>query len=148
LGVTLFFFISSYLITGLLIDEYETTGGIDIKYFYVRRFMRLAPALLTMVAVVSLTYLLLFGATSIKEILAAVFYFMNYYQITGGAMPIPLGPLWSLGIEENDLGCRGRPRFSNLHGNRHPHRLDCLRNTSLDRDSTEAAIGLAYQPLL
>ena len=101
LGVTLFFFISGYLITGLLIDECEASGAIDIKYFYVRRFMRLAPALLTMVAVVSLTYLLVFGVTSIKEILAAVFYFMNYYQIMHGAMPIPLGPLWSLAIEEH-----------------------------------------------
>ena len=65
LGVTFFFFISGYLITGLLIDEYETSGAIDIKYFYVRRFMRLAPALLTMVAVVSLTYFAVFGVTSI-----------------------------------------------------------------------------------
>ena len=63
--------------------------------------MRLAPALLTMVAVVSLTYLLVFGVTSIKEVLAAVFYSMNYYQIMQGAMPIPLGPLWSLAIEEH-----------------------------------------------
>jgi peptidoglycan/LPS O-acetylase OafA/YrhL len=101
LGVTLFFFISGYLITGLLIDEYETNGAIDIKYFYVRRFMRLAPALLTMVAVVSLAYFVVFSATSINEILAAAFYFMNYYQILGGAMPIPLGPLWSLAIEEH-----------------------------------------------
>jgi peptidoglycan/LPS O-acetylase OafA/YrhL len=101
LGVTLFFFVSGYLITGLLIDEYDTSGAIDIKYFYIRRFMRLAPALLTMVAVVSLTYFMVFDITSIKEIIAAVFYFMNYYQIVGGAMPIPLGPLWSLAIEEH-----------------------------------------------
>jgi peptidoglycan/LPS O-acetylase OafA/YrhL len=101
LGVTLFFFISGYLITGLLIDEYEARGAIDIKYFYVRRFMRLAPALLTMVLVISLTYFLVFGVTSIKEIFAAGFYFMNYYQIMQGDMPIPLGPLWSLAIEEH-----------------------------------------------
>jgi peptidoglycan/LPS O-acetylase OafA/YrhL len=101
MGVTLFFFISGYLITGLLIDEYETSGAIDIKYFYIRRFMRLAPALLTMVAVVSLTYFAVFGVTSIKEIFAATLYFINYYQITGGAMLIPLGPLWSLAIEEH-----------------------------------------------
>jgi peptidoglycan/LPS O-acetylase OafA/YrhL len=101
LGVTLFFFISGYLITGLLIDEYETSGTIDIKYFYIRRFMRLAPALLTMVATVSLIYFAVFGVTSVKEILAAVFYFLNYYQIMHGAMLLPLAPLWSLAIEEH-----------------------------------------------
>ena len=91
LGVTLFFFISGYLITGLLIDEQDRTGVIDIKRFYIRRFLRLAPALLTMVGLVSVTYFVTFGAASAKEVLAAVFYYMNFYQISQGAMPLPFG---------------------------------------------------------
>lgn len=101
LGVTFFFFISGFLITGLLIDELDRSSSIDIKGFYIRRFMRLAPALLTMVAVVSLTYFLAFGVSSANEVIAAVFYFMNFYVISKGAMALPLGPLWSLAIEEH-----------------------------------------------
>src|SRR5579871_6458680 len=55
-GVTLFFFISGYLITSLLISEMQSFRAISISQFYMRRFIRLAPALLSMVLIISLTY--------------------------------------------------------------------------------------------
>ena len=105
MGVTLFFFISGYLITGLLIDEKDRTNTIDVGTFYIRRFMRLGPALLTMVAIVSLIYLIHFQVYSTKVFLAAVLYFTNYYEIAGGVSPVPFGPLWSLAVERTSIWC-------------------------------------------
>jgi peptidoglycan/LPS O-acetylase OafA/YrhL len=51
-GVTVFFVISGYLITGLLLAEHDSTGRIDLGAFYRRRFARLGPALLLVSAVV------------------------------------------------------------------------------------------------
>src|SRR5688572_16036667 len=48
-GVTVFFVLSGYLITDILIDEWNKTNKIDYFRFMIRRFRRLAPALLTMV---------------------------------------------------------------------------------------------------
>jgi peptidoglycan/LPS O-acetylase OafA/YrhL len=102
-GVTLFFFISGLLITRLLIAESSKTPGgkISIYAFYVRRFLRLAPALLTLIAGVSLIYSLLVGPPPIPQVIAAVFYFTNYFQIFGGYQAMPLGQLWSLAVEEH-----------------------------------------------
>jgi peptidoglycan/LPS O-acetylase OafA/YrhL len=54
-----------------------------------------------MVGFVTAIYVLLGKPISGSEISAAVFYYLNYYAIAGGAMPLPLGPLWSLAIEEH-----------------------------------------------
>src|SRR5262252_10540591 len=58
LGVTIFFFLSGYLITTLLVDEHERSGRIDIGKFYLRRAFRLfPPLLLTLVIAYSLVLL-------------------------------------------------------------------------------------------
>ncbi len=58
-GVVMFFALSGYLITGLLLDEQERTGRVDLRRFYARRARRLVPALLALVAgVVGVTLLL------------------------------------------------------------------------------------------
>lgn len=58
-GVVMFFALSGYLITGLLVDELERAGRVDLRRFYVRRARRLVPALLFLVAgVVAVTLLL------------------------------------------------------------------------------------------
>ncbi|RIL85267.1 acyltransferase, partial [Staphylococcus cohnii] len=59
LGVDTFFVISGYLITSLLLNEYEETGIINLKNFWIRRFKRLIPAVLTLVFVVIVVTLLL-----------------------------------------------------------------------------------------
>ncbi len=100
-GVTLFFFISGYLITRLLIQEETAAGKIAISSFYIRRFLRLGPALITTIASVSVIYFLFFGTFDGKQILAGLFYYANFYTILGGTNPMPLWPLWSLAIEEH-----------------------------------------------
>lgn len=101
-GVTLFFFISGFLITRLLIAEHKKNGSISVGRFYLRRFIRLAPALLLMVACVVTTYWIALDVRPDRtELAASIFYFMNYYVISGGALLLPLGTLWSLAVEEH-----------------------------------------------
>lgn len=58
-GVTMFFALSAYLITGLLVEEHERTGRVDLRRFYARRVRRLVPALVVLVlGVVVLTLVL------------------------------------------------------------------------------------------
>lgn len=94
-GVTAFFVLSGYLITSLLVAERETTGGIDLRAFYVRRVRRLLPALLAMLAVT----LAIFGPTYLLPTLAAAFYWADLAPL----LHVPLGQLshtWSLSLEE------------------------------------------------
>ncbi|WP_409433146.1 acyltransferase family protein [Litorimonas sp. RW-G-Af-16] len=105
-GVTVFFFISGFLITRLLIAEREAKGRIGLKQFYIRRFIRLYPALLLMVICTSIAYLALgWGGPTLIELLSAVFYGTNIFQVVtrmGGELPfMPWTHLWSLAVEEH-----------------------------------------------
>lgn len=110
LGVETFFVLSGFLITALLLVEWRETGTIDLRAFWVRRFQRLLPALLVVLAVVGLI-----GALFMREetagmrgdLVAALAYFMNWHLIAGGqsyfdalARPPLLQHLWSLAVEE------------------------------------------------
>jgi len=105
IGVTFFFVISGYLITSLLLDESANTGHIRLKNFYIRRGIRLYPAMLVMVAVGAFTYTALSGPLHINDILAAIFYWANYhfYPDVAGPRGIthPYLPMWSLAVEEH-----------------------------------------------
>jgi len=106
LGVTIFFFLSGYLITTLLLDETERTGRINIGKFYLRRVFRLFPPLLiTLVMAYSLVALgLLDGGISWTGILAQLLYFANYYGLffdPGNTTAAGTGILWSLAVEEH-----------------------------------------------
>jgi len=105
-GVTVFFFISGFLITRLLLAESEK-NGIGLKNFYARRFVRLYPALIFMlfgtVAIYSLSGI---GGPSGTELTAGVFYFTNFFQLfisatTDGLPFMPWRHLWSLAVEEH-----------------------------------------------
>jgi len=105
-GVTVFFFISGFLITRLLIAENETRGRIRLKQFYMRRFIRLYPALLFMVFGTTLAYTLIgWGEPKPLELISAIFYGTNLYQVAirlGGNLPfMPWTHLWSLAVEEH-----------------------------------------------
>ncbi len=105
-GVTVFFFISGFLITRLLIAEQEKKGKIDLPNFYARRFIRLYPALLFMVFGTMIFYALRgYGSPTVAESLAAIFYFTNFYQInafnTGYSPLMSWTQLWSLAVEEH-----------------------------------------------
>ncbi|MEQ9162879.1 MAG: acyltransferase, partial [Ilumatobacter fluminis] len=53
LGVEVFFVVSGYLITMLLIEEHDKTGGVSLSQFWIRRARRLFPALFTMLAAIA-----------------------------------------------------------------------------------------------
>jgi peptidoglycan/LPS O-acetylase OafA/YrhL len=106
LGVTIFFFLSGYLITTLLMDERERSGRINIGKFYLRRAFRLFPPLLaTLVVAYSLVFFgLLDGGISWSGISAQLFYFANYYGLffdPGNTTAAGTGILWSLAVEEH-----------------------------------------------
>lgn len=111
LGVDLFFVLSGYLITTLLIIEHDTTGRIDLVNFWIRRARRLLPALMLMVATlvaVSLAVPDLFALDSLRtDVVSSLLYVQNWNSLLGGdsyfAMfddPSPLIHAWSLAIEE------------------------------------------------
>ena len=109
LGVEVFFVISGYLITLLLVAEEERTGAISLRDFWTRRARRLLPALFTMMV-------LLIMWTSIRErdslgalrgdVVAGALYGSNWFQVWVGAGYTavndfaPLRHLWSLAVEE------------------------------------------------
>jgi peptidoglycan/LPS O-acetylase OafA/YrhL len=105
-GVTIFFFLSGFLITSLMLAEREKSGTISIKKFYIRRLLRLSPPLLfTLALVYTLTYLGIFrGAATLRGLGAQIFYFANYYAIffdSGNSTPVGTGIFWSLAVEEH-----------------------------------------------
>jgi len=106
LGVTIFFFLSGYLITSLMLAEVQKTGRLNIRHFYYRRFLRLMPTLFLTLAIVYLLVGvgLLGGRATLKGLAAQVFYFSNYYTLffdPGETLPNGTAILWSLAVEEH-----------------------------------------------
>ncbi len=106
LGVTIFFFLSGFLISTLMLTEHDRTGGINILNFYARRFFRLMPPLIVSLAIAyGLTYSgLLSGGITSKGLAAQLLYFANYYGLffdPGNTIPDGTGILWSLAVEEH-----------------------------------------------
>jgi peptidoglycan/LPS O-acetylase OafA/YrhL len=106
LGVTIFFFLSGYLISTLMLAEYDRTRGINILNFYARRVFRLMPPLLVSLAIAyGLTYAgLLSGSITGVGLAAQLLYFANYYVLffdPGNTIPDGTGILWSLAVEEH-----------------------------------------------
>lgn len=110
LGVTVFFVLSGYLITDILVKEWDRTGTINFKTFWIKRFRRLIPALLVMLILVG-TWITIFQRSFLSglrgEMLAAFTYFSNWYYVfqdhsyfTKFAPPSPLQHMWSLAVEE------------------------------------------------
>lgn len=98
LGVDMFFVISGFLITGLLIGDLN--NKVRLKRFYLRRFFKIVPQYLVVVIVGLLltifVYPLFRDSITTKAVLGYLFFFQNY--VTGG--PNILGHTWSLAIEE------------------------------------------------
>jgi peptidoglycan/LPS O-acetylase OafA/YrhL len=110
LGVEVFFVVSGYLITSLLLAEMREKGGVSLTRFWTRRARRLLPALFAMLAIVVL-YALLFLPDSINRLksdaLGALSYTSNWWLIIShqsyvaeAGRPALLKHLWSLAIEE------------------------------------------------
>ena len=104
LGVDIFFALSGFLITSLILEEHANSGAVSLRYFYARRALRLLPALLTLVLVLSIVLLV----TTTREyrgylqlyVLAVLFYFANWIEPWGTPLGWGFGHTWSLAIEE------------------------------------------------
>lgn len=109
LGVEVFFVISGFLITGLLLKEHARQGRIQIGQFLLRRARRLLPALFLLLLSVTVYGWLFLGPESSQfrpDLVASLFYIENWYQIFSGSsyfadqgLPL-LRHLWSLAVEE------------------------------------------------
>ena len=109
LGVTVFFVLSGYLITGILISEVEEEGTIDLKNFWLRRIRRFVPAVMSMAVViifVSAVVNRIIFTKGCKDFLASVLGFNNWWQIfnkvsyfEAAGVPSPFTHCWSLAIE-------------------------------------------------
>lgn len=101
-GVTIFFFLSGYLITSLLRVEFARDGHISLRQFYVRRILRIFPPLyITLIAVSIL------GAIGLVPpdyeaggVLADALFLTNYSSLWTAQTGLPI-PLWSLDVEEH-----------------------------------------------
>jgi len=111
LGVDLFFALSGFLITGLLLAEHGSSGRVDLVSFWKRRARRLLPAALVfLILITPLMYV--FGTVAQVEaardgVIPAMLYVANWAQIADSAdywalfsEPSPLAHLWSLAVEE------------------------------------------------
>jgi peptidoglycan/LPS O-acetylase OafA/YrhL len=108
--VDIFFILSGFLITTLLIEEWDSRGTISLAHFYLRRALRLFPALI--VALLGFALLTavalalrragpaLTAASATKGALLGLFYVSNVAQAAGTQVPSGIGHLWSLATEE------------------------------------------------
>ena len=109
-GVGVFFVLSGYLITDLLMAQRDSTGHISITQFWLRRARRLLPALWIMLVVVAVWVSVVQPAQVAalrQDVLAALLYASNWWYVfhhvsyfAGFGLPSPLGHLWSLAVEE------------------------------------------------
>ena len=111
LGVDLFFVLSGFLITGILLDEIDRDGRVSLPTFFARRSRRLLPALYLLLIVVCAWAAFIAAPEAIGDLrgaaLAALFYVANWFFIITGQSyfaemqgPSPLEHTWSLAIEE------------------------------------------------
>ena len=111
IGVDIFYVISGYLITGLLLRELENSGNLNLKAFYLRRIKRLLPTSFFVLAITAITAWYLYPATMRadlgRDIAAAGIYISNYlfafwqmdYQNLSAIPPVVVH-YWSLAVEE------------------------------------------------
>ena len=111
IGVDIFFVISGYLITLIILKELDTTGKFSFKYFYERRIRRILPVLLVVLLSTSLMSLIFMMPTLIEDVqkqsLSSIFFISNFkyifdlteYQAITSSY-VPLLHTWSLSIEE------------------------------------------------
>jgi peptidoglycan/LPS O-acetylase OafA/YrhL len=92
-GVRVFFVISGYLITSILLKEHQRTGTIDLRRFYVRRAYRIFPAAYVYMAIM---IALFWREMTFRDVVAAVAYLRNWVLVGDWY----LGHLWSLSVEE------------------------------------------------
>jgi peptidoglycan/LPS O-acetylase OafA/YrhL len=161
LGVDLFFVLSGFLITGLLLGEWQQQGRVRFGAFWGRRARRLLPAVLLLLAVLA-AYSAVGGSgidrpTLRSDSLATLFYFANWHYIFGHqsyfaqfAAPSPLLHTWSLAIEEQFYLLWPLLLVGIVGASRHAARKAALRRalvvTVALALASAALMGLLYHP--
>lgn len=106
IGVSVFFTLSGYLVTAVLLREIADSGGLDVRRFWARRLRRLAPASLTVVVGAVVLAPLFWSGFRWVDAAAGAFGYTNWHVIVSGEGQLlrtivgPLGPFWSLAVEE------------------------------------------------
>jgi peptidoglycan/LPS O-acetylase OafA/YrhL len=99
-GVTIFFSISGFLITSLLLKEKEQSGNINLKRFFTKRFLRLVPPIIPFYIVIILFMQLGYISQAYLGLLASIFYVYNFIPNIRATFITELVHTWSLAIEE------------------------------------------------
>lgn len=107
-GVTVFFFLSGYLITTLLRREHDRSNRIDLKKFYMRRVLRILPPFyLVLLLAVATSWLVgvycEFSSLQLEALVSQFFHYSNYHNVEYGNQYMALGTevYWSLAVEEH-----------------------------------------------
>ncbi len=100
LGVLMFFVLSGFLITWLLLREDEAYGGISVRNFYFRRVLRIFPAFYAYAALIIAIALVFARRIIWTQTIASLLYVNNYYQAIHGDPATGFSHTWSLGVEE------------------------------------------------
>lgn len=104
IGVDLFFVLSGFLITSLIINEYDSSSSLNLKNFYMRRLLRLGPALFLLLLVFSLLSIIFLSTdkarSNLVDTIISLFYLSNWARAFSIHPPDYLGHTWSLSIEE------------------------------------------------
>ncbi|MFB0843251.1 acyltransferase family protein [Paenibacillus oleatilyticus] len=154
LGVGIFFVLSGYLITDLLIAEWRREGRLNLKSFWLRRFRRLLPAMLVLLSAVA-AWIWLVDRSRLPalqgDFLAALTYVSNwwlvyrevsYFESLGP--PSPLGHFWSLAVEEQFYLLW--PLLLALALRLQPRRVWLAGAILLGAAASAAAMALLYEP--
>ena len=155
LGVDVFFVLSGFLITSLLIDEWGRTGAIGLGGFWVRRARRLLPGLLLLVAGAAVYAWLVASPEALAgirhDVFATLAYFANWHFIASQSSyfartgdPSPLAHTWSLAIEEQFYLVWPLLVLAVLRGRRALGRLALLAAAGLVASAT--AMAVVYRP--
>jgi peptidoglycan/LPS O-acetylase OafA/YrhL len=104
-GVTIFFFLSGFLITTLLRTEFEKNGSVNLRHFWLRRALRILPPFYLVLAAALLLSRSLdpHGSMSAPAVTALALQYTNFRIIAHGygGMPLGTGVYWSLAVEEH-----------------------------------------------
>jgi peptidoglycan/LPS O-acetylase OafA/YrhL len=99
-GVTVFFVLSGFLITTLLLREQQSTGMVSLRAFYARRTLRIFPAYYACVVASYIIDRVAGNAWPAGLAPSAFAYVVNYFNAFHGHPPTSIAHLWSLGVEE------------------------------------------------
>jgi peptidoglycan/LPS O-acetylase OafA/YrhL len=99
LGVQVFFVLSGFLITTLMLREIDRTGGLSLRHFYLRRVLRIVPAYVALLVLIAVFQVIGRVQADGRTWLALGTYVVNF--LPEHAVPAPAGPMWSLSVEEH-----------------------------------------------